>query len=157
MRISTIFYLTAFSFFASLNSCSNQKNNISEEVINLEAIPPKKERDWKKYLPVKELVEYRNQTHYISMVEKSAEPFSNMIYNKVIAYDYEGNGEAFISITTKTGAYVPVVLKQQILNQNQVEKVVSFLTNKTTYGEGTSACFNPHLAFVFYNNDEIVL
>lgn len=141
--------------FLTLTSCSNQKNSAPEVMNNPTKLPPKMERDWKKYLPVKQLIEYRNLAPTISVVKTSAEPFNNLKYNKVIAYDYEGMEEAYNSIITNSGNYIPVVIRQQALNQKQIENVISFLTDKKTYGETTAACFNPHLAFVFYNDDAI--
>lgn len=154
MKNRIILYFITFTFLIAFYSCINQKNN-SFEAVETPVVPKKAESDWKKYLPVKQLVVYRNQAPTVSIVKNSTEPFSTLIYNKVIAYDYEGNEEAYNSVI-KNGNFIPVVIKQQSLNQKQVEKVIQLLTDKTTYGETTAACFNPHLAFVFYKDNDIV-
>lgn len=118
-------------------------------------IEPVPKRDWKKYIPQKQLLEYVNSAPLISKSATESLPFKNLNYNKVIAYDYEGNEEQFNSIT-KGGNFIPVVTQQKFLNHKQVERIIALFTDEKTYGETTAACFNPHMAVVFYNGNEIV-
>lgn len=118
--------------------------------------PVNSKRDWKKYLKPKQLSDYIDGAATIPRSNTTLLPFKNLKYNKVIAYDYEGNEEPFGSITTRDGHFVPVVLKQKSLNQKQVTQLLGVLTDKKTYGAGTAACFNPHMAVVFYDGKKIV-
>ena len=113
-------------------------------------------RDWKKYLSQKELSQFLDSATRIKKSNSKSLPFKNLQYDKVIAYDYEGNEEPFGSITKNNGNFVPVVLKQKSLTQSQVEQIINVFTDKKTYGEKTAACFNPHMAIVFYNGNTIV-
>ncbi|HKX87059.1 MAG TPA: hypothetical protein VJL37_10310 [Flavobacterium sp.] len=113
-------------------------------------------RDWRKYLQPKQLSEYIDSALTVTLCSTTSIPFKDLKYNKVIAYDYEGNEEPFGSITTQDGHFTPVVLKQRSLNQKQVAQLIKILTDKKTYGEGTAACFNPHMAVVFYDGRKIV-
>ena len=118
--------------------------------------PAPSKRDWKKYLSQKQLSDYIDSAATITRSNTTLLPFKNLQYNKVIAYDYEGNEEPFGSITSKDGKFIPVVLKQKSLNQKQTEQLIRILTDQKTYGKGTAACFNPHMAVVFYDGKKIV-
>lgn len=63
---------------------------------------------------------------------------------------------AYPSVIDKHGKFVPVVLAQKALSQIQADKILLALTQKSTYGEGTAACFNPHFALVFYKNNKMI-
>lgn len=139
---------TLFYWIVSLLIC------FSATAQNPELHPPGKNR--KNYLSQKQLSDYADNATAIKKTTSKAIPFRNLTYNKVIAYDYEGNEEPFGSIATKEGRFVPVVLRQKSLNQKQAEQIITILTDKNTYGEGTAACFNPHLGLIFYNYKEIV-
>ncbi|MBF7092647.1 hypothetical protein IUY40_14010 [Flavobacterium sp. ALJ2] len=110
----------------------------------------------KKYLKQNELMQYLNSVDKIKKSNTQTLPFKNLQYNKVIAYDYEGAGEKFVSITSDDGKFTPVVTKQKSLSQLQIEQVITIFTDKKTYGEGTAACFIPHMAIVFYKDSTIV-
>lgn len=85
------------------------------------------------------------------------EPFSGLPFNKVIAYDFDGDEEKYPSvIDPETGSFNPVVLRQKELNKGQIENVVTFLTASSTYGEGIAACFVPHFSLVFYLDDKAI-
>lgn len=109
----------------------------------------------KKYLGEQELVDYALKAPSILSIPKLNTPFDTLQFDKVIAYDFEGNEEPYPS-SIKHGHYAPVILKQQYLNKEQVTFLLTSLTNTSTYGGTTFACFTPHLSLVFYNNDKIV-
>lgn len=84
-------------------------------------------------------------------------PFNALQFNKVIAYAFEGDEEIYpCVINNQTNRFNPVVVRQKELTKEQLENLVSFLTDSTTYGEGTAACFRPHLAVVFYQDNRMV-
>jgi len=56
---------------------------------------------------------------------------------------------------SKWRRFAPVILRQKSLNQKQVDFLTNFLTNNKTYGGSPAACFEPHLGFVFYRDNDI--
>ncbi len=86
----------------------------------------------------------------------NSKPFDTLKFDKIIAYDFKGSEEPNPSIITKENKFTNVILKQQFLNKEQSQFLIESLTNNSTYGGTFAACFNPHLGFVFYNNDKIV-
>ena len=56
---------------------------------------------------------------------------------------------------SKWRRFAPVILRQKSLNQKQVDFLTNFLTNNKTYGGSSAACFEPHLGFVFYRDNDI--
>lgn len=111
-----------------------------------------------KYLSQIQLSSFVNQTKSYELAQKQFEvPFKNLQFNKVIAYDFDGDEEKYPTvIDEKTKLFNPVVLRQKELNSLQIENVISFLTNNKTYGEGTAACFIPHFAILFYQDNTLV-
>ena len=85
------------------------------------------------------------------------EPFKDLKFNKVIAYDFDGDEEKYATVfDNKTRIFNPVVLHQKELNKEQIENLISFLIDSKTYGEGIAACFVPHLGIVFYHDNQFV-
>ncbi len=110
-----------------------------------------------KYLSQKTLNNYAKKAQLIQPNTSSDSPFDTLEYNKVIAYDFEGNYEPHPSVikNSRWRRYAPVILRQKSLNQEQVNFLTNFLTNNKTYGGSTAACFDPHLGIVFYQNNDI--
>ena len=150
-QMRTYIYITIILLSICTYSCGKSeivKIGKNEEV--------KGKRDFKNYIRVQELSNYIATAQHIRPVKTDAEPFADLSYNKIIAYDYEGDEEHFNSIIQPNGKFTIVVTDQKELNQNQADNLVSLLTNSATYGEGFASCFIPHLAFVFYNDLEVV-
>lgn len=102
------------------------------------------------------LFDYINSAKTVVPNEKNGPPFDKLKYDKVIAYDYEGSEEGYPAVIDRYGLFVPVILAQQYLTQAQADKILSTLTKKSTYGEGTAACFQPHFALVFYKDNKMI-
>ena len=49
-----------------------------------------------------------------------------------------------------------VTLPGKTLTQNQIQRLLSILNSKPTYGCGRGQCFNPGFGFVFYKKEKIV-
>jgi len=140
------------------NSCTNKKNKPTDEKhVHKETLKhhDSVQRNFSKYLKQDELVDYLSKSRTVIPIQKTGKPFDTLKYNKVIAYDYEGNEEPYGSVMDINGKYVPVILKQKYLTQAQTSELIKFITANSTYGGGTSACFNPHLGFIFYNSEKI--
>ena len=110
-----------------------------------------------KYLSQKEIYAYLEQAPFTSPSQNHPIPFGEIDFDKVIAYDFEGNFEPYPAIYQKTSQnFVPVVLRQNFLSQKQVDHTISFLSDPASYGESTAACFDPHMAIVFFKGEEVV-
>lgn len=83
------------------------------------------------------------------------EPFNELAFDKVVAYDFESDRDSGAGII-EDEKFAARVYKQQALTQEQVDSLLRILTEKATYGGTYAACFEPHLGFVFYQDHEIV-
>jgi hypothetical protein len=81
-------------------------------------------------------------------------PFSNLKYDKVIAYDY--NGEWENQIINKNGKLDPTVTRESVLTQSQIIFINTVINDTNTYGGGMAGCFDPHFGIVYYQNDSVV-
>jgi hypothetical protein len=86
---------------------------------------------------------------------KTGSPFDTLNYDKVIAYDFDGRHERY-SVIDRNGWFESTISKQHYLTQQQIDKLLRSLTNKSSYGGNTAACFEPHFAVVFYINNKMV-
>ncbi|WP_152616714.1 hypothetical protein [Flavihumibacter solisilvae] len=102
------------------------------------------------------LVDYIAAAKTIRQNPKNGVPFSKLDYDKLIAYDFAGSANTYPSVIDQKGNFVPVVMGQQYLSQEQADKILSALTNNSTYGEVTAACFEPHFALVLYKDNKKV-
>ncbi len=142
-------------------SCENSNKKSTENADNIEdiikeksnpTISKKKERT---YLSQKELDEFVNKTLSITTKSKYRTPFDTLKFDKVIAYDFDGNEEPYPSVVNhRNGKFAPVILRQVDLKENQIDFLLDFVTDNKTYGEATAACFIPHLGFVFYEGEK---
>lgn len=142
-------------FFVSCQKKSENSNNVS---IEKKTILPKKSSpiDNPKNLKEEVLLNYIYKAPVIIPNSKNGVPFDKLDYDKIIAYDFEGSEEPYPSVIDKNGKFVPVVLAQKALSQIQADKILSTLTKKSTYGEGTAACFNPRFSLVFYKKNKSI-
>lgn len=87
---------------------------------------------------------------------RSESAFKNLDYDKIIAYNFEGSEELYPSVIDKRGEFVPVITAQHFLNQKQADTLLYSLSQNTSYGGSTAACFMPHLGLVFYKDKKKV-
>ncbi|MCE2961567.1 MAG: hypothetical protein ACK5UE_13145 [Chitinophagales bacterium] len=153
--MKVIFIIISIAFFQiSFLFCQSQKSDTS----NSNYKPTKLLIDSIKFISQKDVFSYlaKADTILAPKGKNIYTPFDKLTYNKIIAYDYEGSHqvtmekEKFYSITSK------LVYNQKSLNQNQVNFIVYELTNKKNYGNATAACFEPHMALVFYKDTTFV-
>lgn len=136
-------------FFLFIISCSSRNSEHKEKT---DKVQPSE------FLSEKELSAFVKQTKtQVINTTDFKPPFNGLQFNKVIAYDFNGDEQKFPSVfDKKTEMFSPVVLRQKELNLKQIKNLVADLTDNKTYGEGTSACFLPHLGIVFYQDNRIV-
>lgn len=75
-------------------------------------------------------------------------------FDKVIAFDYDGYANKPILQDNKIRW--DLVKDSITLNVNQLNKIFGIVSSSESYGNIMGACFDPHLALVYYNNDSIV-
>jgi hypothetical protein len=76
-------------------------------------------------------------------------------YDKVIAYEFEGDGGKNIVSGSKLITKSKILL-EKVLTNEEVTTLVSILNNTETYGGITAACFDPHFGIVYYKNEKII-
>ncbi len=157
-RLDKIFLKTfclAFSLatFTSCQTSTNHKETENNSDTILSTPPPPEWVNTSKTIKEKVLLDYIDSAKNVRPNLKNGVPFDKLDYDKIIAYDFAGSEEPYPSVIDEKGKFVPVVLGQQFVTQEQADKILSTLTSKSTYGEATAACFQPHLALVFYKDN----
>ncbi|MDW3648958.1 MAG: hypothetical protein R8P61_17950 [Bacteroidia bacterium] len=110
-----------------------------------------------KYVSQKEIYAYLEQASKTKPSQNHPSPFREIDFDKVIAYDFEGNYEPYPAVYNNSSQnFVPVVLRQKVLTQKQLDQMLNFLTKPETYGKGTAACFDPRMAIVFFKGDKVI-
>ncbi|MDQ8005488.1 MAG: hypothetical protein REI64_11865 [Pedobacter sp.] len=142
----------AVQFFISCGNNSTTTSKVQTDTVK--ASNPTKPLS--RFLSLKELNDYAAKAELIEPNARIGKPFGKLNYNKVIAYDFEGSGEPYPSIIDTKGRFVPVVVKQMALTQRQIDVLLSTLAKKSSYGENTAFCFEPHFAIVFFKDDKVV-
>ncbi len=81
-------------------------------------------------------------------------PFDKMVYDSVVIYDFDWRGESeeYFSIIDEKNELARTVKKSKILTEKESKNLSVVLGLKSSYGEGSSACFLPHLGIVYYKN-----
>lgn len=103
-----------------------------------------------------ELMDYVKSSPIIKPNQNNGIPFSTLDYDKIIAYDFRGDEEMYDAPIDKQGNFIPIIEKQQFLSQEQADKILKALAKKSSYGEASAACFNPHLGLVFFKGNKKV-
>jgi hypothetical protein len=86
-------------------------------------------------------------------------PFYKLSYTKVVAYNFalKGSYGERGSILTENGNLDrSAVLPGRNLSKEETAILILALTDTSTYGGTSAACFEPRLAFVFYKESKIV-
>lgn len=145
--------LTLITGIISLNSCHSRSNKKDTPVTSEIKPPPQGNEKNISYLSVETLQSFIKLVPAFNISNKLKFPFDKLIFNKVIAYDFDGSEEPYPSVFDGVNKFIPIVEKQRALTVAQTKELIDLLTSTTTYGAATAACFNPHLAFVFFNNE----
>lgn len=149
IRQSIFIGLTFFMF-----SCQKtaEKSKISNEEIQDPSISSLYS-DSLTFLKEKALLEYIHTADILKPNVKNGIPFSQLDYDRVIAYDFMGDEEKFPNAIDENGKFIPVISKQQFLTQQQADQILSALAANSTYGESSASCFRPHLGLVLFKGN----
>jgi hypothetical protein len=77
-------------------------------------------------------------------------PYKTIEYDSVVAYDFRGEGGG--SITNGKGRLDKTAKNGTMLSEQQIDSLIETITDTTTYGGFSAACFDPHMGIVFYKN-----
>ncbi|HSN59357.1 MAG TPA: hypothetical protein VLR49_00370, partial [Ferruginibacter sp.] len=115
------------SIFSSCQAKTGNKDNVenSDQIISTSAPPGRV--DTTKILKEKVLIDFIATAKTIKPNPKNGVPFDKLDYDKVIAYDFAGSEETYPGVIDEKGKFVPVVLGQQFLAQDQANKILSTL------------------------------
>lgn len=144
-------YLLLIYLVISLSSCGQKEISKIEKrenkTLTVEQV---------NYLSNDDISKFVKEAEMIKPAKTNMNPFSNLDYNKVIAYDFDGGkGYNVLSIANEN-TVTNTVKNQKSLTQNQVNHLISIISNKKSFGGSTGACFEPHLGIVFYKDEKIV-
>lgn len=81
-------------------------------------------------------------------------PFEKLDYDKVIAYEYQGEGGLLIENCLNKKK--EKIYKKITLTEKQTEKLETILISEKSYGNATMSCFDPHFGVVYYLKEKIV-
>lgn len=81
-------------------------------------------------------------------------PFDKLKYDKVIAYEFNGNGMRTIDQVLFGDR--ERLENQTTLDSSKIKKFEKIISKKNAYGQSTAACFDPHFAVIYYLGDSIV-
>ncbi|WP_299277949.1 hypothetical protein [uncultured Psychroserpens sp.] len=81
-------------------------------------------------------------------------PFAKLKYDKVVAYEFQGEGDVLIIECLKNQN--EKINKNKALSKKETQSIEHILTSEKAYGKGKAFCFDPHFAIVYYLKDEIV-
>lgn len=88
------------------------------------------------------------------LTKAQSNPFEKLEYNKVVAYEYQGEGGLLIQRCLKNKK--EKINKSLVLTETQTTKLEKILTSENGYGNTIMSCFDPHLGIVYYHNEDIV-
>jgi hypothetical protein len=83
-------------------------------------------------------------------------PFENLDYDKVVAFDYEGGKFEKEYNIINNGKLASSVHNMKELTLEQSKDFIAFIGDSSTYGAGMASCFYPHLGIVFYKESLVV-
>lgn len=143
----------------TINSCHTKSNHSNKTDLAIKDSTNKYIPEWtdtSKLIKENTLLSYVVNAKTVKPNYANGIPFAKLDYNKIIAYDFLGSEEPYPSVIDKNEKFVPVIIGQQYLNQEQADKILSTLSKNSSYGESTAACFQPHFALVFFKDNQKV-
>ncbi|MCC5944894.1 MAG: hypothetical protein JJT94_08155 [Bernardetiaceae bacterium] len=110
-------------------------------------------------LAEQEIWNYVKHTDIIDKTKiiKYSAPFDTLQFNKVIAYDFNGQAHQGIISSTINKKFNRSISKQKAVSPEDLNFMLRVLTDTTTYGEVTASCFDPKLGIVFFQDNTLFL
>lgn len=86
--------------------------------------------------------------------QNKVQTFGKIKFDKITAYNFEGDGENILD--EKRQLQKKMIKKERNLSSTQINYLHTNLKDTKNFGGIYAACFNPHLAVVYYLKDKIV-
>ena len=83
-------------------------------------------------------------------------PYKILQFDKVIFYDFKGEGNKSLIIIDTKGNYQQKIIGQVILDKQTLISFNNKLGERKSYGAVTASCFDPHCGLVYFLKDKIV-
>src|SRR5215213_9341081 len=115
---SSVLHFLLAGLLLLIFSCK-QKTESALVVEQKKEILPAKSVNNSKYLKEKDLLDYIPSALKIKPNPVNGAPFDSLDYDRIIAYDFEGGGKTYNNIINGEGKFVPVIIAQKALNQQQ--------------------------------------
>jgi hypothetical protein len=92
-----------------------------------------------------------------SIFAQNENPFLTLQYDSVLIYDFDWKGkqESF-SIVDESGHLSSGVRNYSRLDRKKYAKLNKLLGEKSSFGQSTAACFEPHLGIVYYQSGKSI-
>lgn len=153
LRLFTITLLTVVVACTAPTASSDQANSANQDTITADAPALASP-----FLRSPQILSYAQQAAPITRPAVLPPPFDSLPFDRVVAYDFNERRRPFsTALNIEAQRYSSDITKQQALSSVQVERLTSFLGSQDSYGGITAACFDPRLAFVFYQGKQATL
>jgi hypothetical protein len=83
-------------------------------------------------------------------------PFSNLQFDKVVMYEFDGGKGGDMSVIDKDGKMAQTISKEVVLDKKDIDVLNKKLGSTKSYGGGEAACYEPRLGFVYYLKNIVV-
>lgn len=97
---------------------------------------------------------YTHASKSAPLSEKSV-VYGSFSYDSVVAFDVQLEMEQY-TIVKDSGIIKQRCKKRRKLSETQIIELHSALNSKSTYGAAWAACFEPHLAFIYFKRGKVV-
>lgn len=95
--------------------------------------------------------------------DKLYNPFDTLSYTSVVVYQF-ADKDALLrykkipSVVTRDNALHPsVAIPGKKLSSEEIEELLSIVADTATYGGSDVFCYQPHIGFVFYSADDVIV
>jgi hypothetical protein len=95
-------------------------------------------------------------TQSLFLNAQKSNPFAKIKFDSLVIYSYEGKKDTDLLIVDKNNKLTKLIKKSAKLGYKESVVLTQKLGSATSYGEGTSACFIPHLGIVYYKSGSVV-
>jgi hypothetical protein len=140
-----ILFFTAVIVFVGL-SCNNENQVASD---NTDTVLTQSAND--------SFLLYVESTPHLPRKAGIGHPFDSLVFDRVIAYEFDGRERENSRIIKEDGQFVKTIKRQKYLTPEQVRMITACFSDTLSYGEGTRPCFAPSEALVFFNGTKPVM
>ena len=88
-----------------------------------------------------------------ALLAAQSNPFDTLKYDKIVAYEFQGLGGRLIKHCLKNEP--DRISKSIVISKKKMKAFEGILIDNSSYGNTVAACFDPHLAIVYYDGGDI--